>query len=93
MEGECRVTRGRLGEQARVADGGGPTGLGLKSNSPSPGTSRTVTHMVSGTVVGVLKGQHPGHLLLTDNRRISLPEGLIVEHFGPAARNVPPIHL
>lgn len=41
VEGECRVTRGRLGEQARVADGGGLTGLGLKSNSPSPGTSRT----------------------------------------------------
>lgn len=40
--------------------------------------------MVSGVVVGVLKEQHPDHLLLTDSTRISLPEGLIVERFGPA---------
>jgi hypothetical protein len=40
--------------------------------------------MVSGIMVGVLKEQHPGHLLLADRRRISLPEGLIVDRFGPA---------
>ncbi len=40
----------------------------------------------SGILVGVLKEQHPDHLLLTDSTCISLPAGLIVERFGPATR-------
>lgn len=58
--------------------------LGWDRARSQGGTSGTLTHMVSGVVVGVLKEQHPDHLLLTDSTRISLPEGLIVERFGPA---------
>jgi hypothetical protein len=50
-------------------------------------TARHWTHMVSsGIMVGVLKEQHPDHLLLSDSTHISLPEGLIVEGFAPGAR-------
>ena len=36
--------------------------------------------MVSGIVVGVLKEQHPDHIILTDASRVSLPDGLVLEH-------------
>ena len=60
--------------------------LGLKSNRPSPGASRTLMRMTCGIIVAVLKEQHLDHLLLTDSTRVSLPEGLIVERLGPGTR-------
>jgi hypothetical protein len=42
--------------------------------------------MVSGIMVGVLKEQHPDHIVLSDSTRIPLAEGLILEQFGAGTR-------
>jgi hypothetical protein len=42
--------------------------------------------MASGVMVGILKEQHPDHLVLSDTARIPLPDGLIVEQFGAGTR-------
>jgi hypothetical protein len=38
--------------------------------------------MVSGIVVGILKEQHPDHIILSDSSRVQIPHGLILEHFS-----------
>ena len=38
--------------------------------------------MVSGIVIGILKEQHPDHIILSDSSRIQIPRGLILEHFS-----------
>ncbi len=37
--------------------------------------------MVSGIVIGVLKEQHPDHIILSDSSRVQLPVGLVLERF------------
>ena len=37
--------------------------------------------MASGIMVGILKEQHPDHIVLTDASRVSFPDGLVVERF------------
>jgi hypothetical protein len=38
--------------------------------------------MASGIVVGILTEQRADHIILSDNTRIALPDGLLVEEFG-----------
>jgi hypothetical protein len=38
--------------------------------------------MVSGIVVGIVKEQHPDHIILSDSSRVQIPHGLILEHFS-----------
>jgi hypothetical protein len=37
--------------------------------------------MVTGVIVGRLKEQHPGYIILGDSTRLSLANGLSLEHF------------
>jgi len=37
--------------------------------------------MVSGIVIGILKEQHPDHIILSDSSRVRLPDGLVLERF------------
>ena len=37
--------------------------------------------MVSGIVIGILKEQHPDHIILSDSSRVQLPGGLVLERF------------
>jgi hypothetical protein len=41
--------------------------------------------MVSRIVVGILKEQHSDHIILTDASRVSLPHGMVLEHFPVGA--------
>jgi hypothetical protein len=42
--------------------------------------------MVSGIVVGILKEQHPDHIILSDSTRVQIPNGSILEHFPSGSR-------
>jgi hypothetical protein len=41
---------------------------------------------VSGIVVGILKEQHPDHIILSDSSRVQIPNGSILEHFPSGSR-------
>ena len=38
--------------------------------------------MVTGVMVGKIKEQHTGHIILNDSSRLSLPTGLTLEQFN-----------